>query len=146
MARSISALFLLLLLAGCAVEPQPIRYGEDMCHFCTMTIVERGFGTEVVTTKGKAYKFDAIECMLHYMKGEEEEKIALYLTSLLTAPGELHDATSAVFVRSESIPSPMGAFLSAYADRASAERVLGEEPGEIYDWEGLRSFFDTFEQ
>jgi len=139
--RDLLLLIFVGLLAGCKVEPQPIRYGEDMCHYCTMTIVEPGFGAEVVTKKGKAYKFDAIECMMNYSKENTDEEIALYLSNVLIDPAILYDATQLTFLKSESIPSPMGAFLSAYSTEEEARITLGSEEGQFYTWETLIKYF-----
>ena len=40
-------------LTGCSTEPLPIRYGQDNCDFCKMTISDHRFGAEIVTKKGK---------------------------------------------------------------------------------------------
>ena len=50
-----------VLLAACQPSPKPIEYGSDMCDYCKMTIVDQQHAAELVTTKGKAFKFDAIE-------------------------------------------------------------------------------------
>jgi copper chaperone NosL len=130
-------------LLSCKVEPQAIRYGEDMCHFCWMTIVDRSHGTEVVTRKGKAYKFDSIECLLNFKKsGEvEEEDIALYLVNDLYSEGELVDAVSATYLKCDLIPSPMGGYLSAFESRDRAEDVHREMGGTIYSWTELQDSF-----
>ncbi|MCP4122658.1 MAG: hypothetical protein GY751_12970 [Bacteroidetes bacterium] len=141
--RNFLLLFLIFLMAGCRVEPQPIRYGEEMCHYCTMTIVEPGFGAEVVTNKGKAFKFDAIECMMNYVKENGDDGIALFLTNVLVDPGTLYNARELTFLRSESIPSPMGAFLSAYPSEEEARITLGTAEGEFYDWEGIVKYFEA---
>ena len=114
-----------------------------MCHFCTMTIVEKGFGAEVVTKKGKVYKFDAIECMMNYIVRPDAEEFALYGSNILVDPGVLYDATSLTFLRAEAVPSPMGAFLSAHIDKEGAEQILEGEPGEFYSWEELVTYFQT---
>lgn len=130
-----------LALSGCQVKPQPIRFGEDMCHYCTMTVVERGFAAEVVTKKGKAYKFDAIECMMNHLRDHGSDDIALFLTCRVTQPGELTDAKALTFMRSEAMPSPMGAFLSAWDSEAAARSAIGEAEAEFYDWQGLVGYF-----
>ena len=135
-------LLFILLITGCNVEQQPIRYGEEICQYCTMTIVEPGFGAEVVTNKGKAYKFDAIECMMNYLEENGDDDIALFFSNILIDPGSLFDATGLTFLKAESIPSPMGAFLSAYSSVGEAKSTLGENEGEIYNWDELREYFD----
>ncbi|MDH5605047.1 MAG: hypothetical protein OEY51_13950, partial [Cyclobacteriaceae bacterium] len=53
---------------SCTPKPEEIKYGEDLCHFCSMAIVDDKFSAQYVTKKGRAYKFDAIECMIHELE------------------------------------------------------------------------------
>lgn len=130
-------LFILLGLVflGCSVQPHPIAYGTDACHYCKMTIVDNQHAAQIVTKKGKAFKFDAIECMVNHLKEIDQEKVALFLTSNYITPGELINAQEAVYLISEQIPSPMGAFLSAFKtpDQVNSIEVQGEQ----YTWQEL---------
>ena len=47
---------LLIFLIGCTVSPKPIDYGNDGCHFCKMTIVDKVHAAEIVTKKGKVFE------------------------------------------------------------------------------------------
>ncbi len=128
---------LMFLILGCSPTPQAIDYGNDGCHFCKMTIVDKVHAAEVVTKKGKVYKFDATECMVNFMKEFDTTKIALYLSNNYTEPEALIDATKATFLISENIPSPMGAFLSAFKDKSAAMNTQREKGGTLYTWNEL---------
>ena len=104
-----------------------------------MNIVDSQHAAEFVTEKGKVYKFDAIECMLNRMKDFDEAPIALYLISDYASPGELTDATTATYLKTEAIPSPMGGFLSGFAKQENANSKHQETGGELYDWEGIKA-------
>ena len=132
---------LLLLFISCNVSPNPIDYGSDGCHFCKMTIVDKVHAAEIVTKKGKVYKFDATECMINFIDDFDTTEIALYLSNNYTEPEELIDATTATFLISENISSPMGAFLSAFKNRADAENSQAEKTGVLYTWEELLTHF-----
>ena len=133
-----SIIALLLILFSCNVSPQAIDYGNDGCHFCKMTIVDKVHGAEIVTKKGKVYKFDASECMINFLdEFEDSSEIKLYLTNHYTEPEFLIDATKATFLISENVPSPMGAFLSAFKNKVDAEKIQSEKGGELYSWEKL---------
>ena len=132
-----SVIALLLLLIGCNASPQDIDYGNDGCHFCKMTIVDKVHAAEVVTKKGKVYKFDATECMINFMKEFESSEIKFYLSNNYTEPEALIDATKATFLISENIPSPMGAFLSAFKNKADAEKFQAAKGGDLYSWKTL---------
>ena len=125
-----------LLLAACTHKPQPIRYGHDECGYCRMTIVDKQHAAEVLTTKGKVYKFDAIECMVHYVQEKTPSAFgSFWVTDYTTTNGELVDATTCTYLISKNIPSPMGAFLSGFADPNTAAKFKQEKGGETYDWD-----------
>ena len=134
-----SILALLLLTFSCNVTPQPIVYGNDGCSFCTMTIVDKVHAAEIVTKKGKVYKFDATECMINFTKEFNTSEIQLYLSNNYTEPEILIDATKATFLISEQIPSPMGAFLSAFKNKSDAEKFQADNGGQLYTWNQLLS-------
>ncbi len=132
-----STITLLLLFFSCNVKPQAIDYGNDGCHFCKMTIVDKVHAAEIVTKKGKVYKFDATECMVNFTKEFNTSEIQLYLSNNYKDPETLIDATQATFLISENIPSPMGAFLSAFKSKEEAIKMQAEKGGKLYTWDQL---------
>lgn len=130
----------LLLIAACSTEPQPIHYGSDACSFCQMTIVDRQHAAQIVTQKGKSYKYDAIECMLRDYQDWNRPNVAHFLVADYTAPGILTDATNAYYLVSQDIPSPMGEFLTAFSSE-EARRIHLDSSGIVLRWEGLRKRF-----
>ena len=133
----------LLFLISCSKEISPIEYGKDQCDNCKMTISDRKYGAELITKKGKIFKFDAAECMLNFMnaKKADEEDIEKYYVVNLSGPGILTDAITATYLISPKLPSPMGAFISSFTDRNTAEKYLKENGGVIYNWTELKSNF-----
>lgn len=131
-----------LLVNACKIEPQPIDYGSDGCHFCSMTIVDQQHAAQIITKKGKAFKFDASECMMNHLKEVDNAEIALYLVNDYSMPGELINATQATYLISKSIPSPMGEFLTAFADNETAEFIHAENDGELFTWQELQLKFN----
>jgi copper chaperone NosL len=129
----------LLFFSSCSVEPQPINYGADACHYCKMNIVDSQHAAEFVTEKGKVYKFDAIECMLRQIKSGDQTTIALYLVNNYDNPGDLSSALLSTYLISEAIPSPMGAFLSGFTSNEAALSTKEELGGELYTWDELKS-------
>ena len=132
-----STLILLLIFSSCNVSPKPIEYGSDGCHFCKMTIVDKVHATEFITKKGKVYKFDATECMVNYFDEFETSEIELYLTNYFSKPEAFTDATKATYLISKNLPSPMGAFLTAFENKSEAEKVQTEKGGKLYSWPEL---------
>lgn len=128
----------MLLAISCKVAPEAIEYGKDQCSFCKMNIVDQTHSAQLVTAKGKQFKFDAIECMVNYLDQNREEKIAISLVADYGNPGEMTDAETATYLISEEIKSPMGANLSAFSAKNSAEEIQQKHSGEIFTWETLK--------
>ncbi len=130
-----------LTVLGCSISPKPIEYGSDGCHFCSMTIVDRQHAAQIVTEKGKPFKFDASECMMNHLKEVDDSTVALFLVNDYNHPGELIDATQATYLISENIPSPMGEFLTAFASSEDAQEAQKVNGGELLSWDELLSRF-----
>lgn len=133
----------IFMLNSCNPESKPILYGEDKCEFCRMSIVDKRFGGEIVTQKGKTYKFDAVECMVNYIdeRVEDESKLKFILTNTYDNPGELINASECTYLKSENMPSPMGMFLNPFNERSEAIKLQKENTGSILNWEELRVDF-----
>lgn len=133
-----TAALALTLLGGCGQNIEPIEYGKDNCHWCQMRIMDPRFGAEAITEKGRKYKFDSAECLLHYLNEAGETHSHLLVTDY-EAPETLIDATTASFLISDKMPSPMGGFLNAFRDKSAAGTYMQKSGGELFDWEGIRA-------
>ncbi len=129
------------LFTACKPEVSPIVYGQDACNYCSMGVVDKQHGAEIVTTKGKVYKYDAIECMLGDIKNFNSATIALLLVNTYDSPGELQPATEKTYLISENLRSPMSANLTAFNSEVSAKQMLEQKGGTLYDWDSLREHF-----
>ena len=132
---------LVVFLVSCTPKPEKIAYGTNACHYCKMNIVDDRHASEIVTKKGKVYKYDAIECMLGDINANASRKVALYLVMDYSKPDNFTDATQAVYLISEEVPSPMGAFLSAFGDEQDAVKIRDEKSGELFSWEAIQKRF-----
>lgn len=128
-----------LLLSACTPSPKDIEYGHDVCHYCKMTIMDAQHAAEAVTDKGKVYKFDAIECMVNFELENKDKEYAFLLVNDYNRPKKLIDARSSYFLVSQNIPSPMGAFLTAFENEKAASETKEKKGGEIYDWDSLKN-------
>lgn len=138
--KIIKLLLISLLFTACSVKPQPINYGSDACHFCNMTIVDRQHASQLVTAKGKAYKYDAIECMVHSLQDEfKDTEMAHYLVADFHQPGELIDATKASYLVSEKLQSPMGANLSAFVNTETSQKAQEKFTGTVFSWKEIQN-------
>lgn len=126
-------------LSGCTIEAQPIDFGNDQCHFCRMTVVDRLHASQTVTKKGKQFSYDAIECLVkEILKEDFEDGFAIMLVADYNE-GKMVPATEATYLISEEIQSPMGENLSAFETKESAEAAQKEHGGELYSWESLKT-------
>jgi len=133
----------LFLLASCSKEVAQIKYGTDQCENCKMTLTDKKYGALIFTNKGKSFKFDAAECMLDYVKENKisESEIDKYFVINLTEPGELINAAETIFLISPELRSPMGENISAFKNKADAEKYQTEFGGEIFSWDELKNKF-----
>ena len=128
------AFVLAVFLTSCNTGPKPIDYGNDGCHYCKMTIVDKIHGAEIVTKKGKVFKFDATECMLHYAQDNLDTEIENFYTNHYENPTDLLLASEAMFLISEALPSPMNGNITAFSTKNTAEKVQTELDGILYAW------------
>ncbi|MCB0657316.1 MAG: nitrous oxide reductase accessory protein NosL [Saprospiraceae bacterium] len=138
MKNCIVGMLLCCLCWSCRVEPQAIPYGEIGCAFCQMTVVNPQFAAELVSSTGKVYFFDAIECMIHYQADHPTTEWAFALVNDYFNPHQLIDAAQATYLISSAIPSPMGANLSASEDQFRMKNTAQEQGGETYSWTDLK--------
>lgn len=134
-----------LIFMGCDPESQPIHYGTDNCDFCRMTIVDQKFGAEIVTEKGKIYKFDATECLINFLneRVDDESDLKYVLTNTYNDPGLLVDAQVCFYLKSKNMPSPMGMFLNPFSDAEEATKNMQENTGTLMSWQELRDEFEN---
>ncbi|MEN3027175.1 MAG: hypothetical protein ABDH31_05650 [Chlorobiota bacterium] len=135
---------ILALLAACQPRPEPIRFGEDVCVYCQMGISDPRFGAELLTQQGRAYKFDALECMVEFERSGQvpTERIHSRWVVDFGQPGELIALESAEFVFTPAVHSPMG--LNVYAvlrGRYEADSLLPR--GRKISWQEVVELVQT---
>lgn len=135
----IPALFLLL---ACNAGPEPIRYGKDECHHCKMTLTDKRFGAELITAKGKVFKFDDLNCLVGFIKEGTvaPEDIAQTVSTDFNKPGAFVDLQKGFFLKNEMIKSPMRADIACFATQSELDLTktkLGG--GEQLAWADLQN-------
>ncbi len=132
----------MLTSCGNAGSPDPINFGSDLCAHCNMKIMDTRFGAEILTGKGKAYKFDAAECMFDYMKANNFDN-ATYWVIDYKNPSSFINATKAFYLISMKIKSPMGEFLSCYSGSSAANESKSANGGDVYSWSEIKAKFNA---
>lgn len=130
--------FVLFFLASCSAQPEPLRIGTDICYLCKMGIADPKFGGELITNKGKVYKFDDIGCMIRFMKAGtiEQKNISRTVVVNYEKQNDFIDADKAVLLNSELTKSPMGFNLAAFSNNQAAAKIAGTS-GKIISWKEL---------
>ena len=137
-----SAISILILFVSMVSFGQNRVSGEGAtCSHCNMFVRNPLFEAEAVEKNGEVHKFDAIECLVNFLKERNEDDFSSLKVADHARNGEMIDARASFYLKSQKIPSPMGAYLSAYATRQSAERVQKSNGGDIYDWAELKERF-----
>ncbi len=140
--KTVSFFLVILTIASCSTEAEPIHYGNDQCNFCKMNVVDKAHSAQYVTKKGKQFKYDAIECMVNEInKLGNEKDLAVLLIADYGNPGTMVDAQKATYLISKGIKSPMGAFLSGFSDKSKAEENKSKFGGQLFDWNSLVELF-----
>jgi len=137
---SASLAFIAILLIGCNPKAEKINLGKDQCAECKMTIVDPKFGAEIVTKKGKMYKFDDTHCIAVFLerRGVELSNIHQTLFVQYNAPGEFVKVKSAEFVVSSQFKSPMGGNAAAFKNATEANKKSAEiEGSRVTNWATL---------
>lgn len=132
---------LFVVLCSCKVEPEALRYGTDACHTCKMTLMDKKFGAELVTAKGKVYKFDDLNCMVSFIDSDylSDETIGHTLVIDYSQPGKLIPAHGAFYLKSDDIRSPMASGIAAFEIREALEKYMTGWNGVELGWNEISS-------
>jgi Predicted lipoprotein involved in nitrous oxide reduction len=136
---SVAAL-MTLFIAGCNPQPEKIAFGKDSCVECKMTIMDPKFGAEIVTKKGKVYKFDDVHCIATFMERRGVEMGDIHQTLFVdyNNNSEFIKVSDAEFVVSSQLKSPMGGNAVAFKNKEEAEQKATEIPGsKVTNWATL---------
>lgn len=134
-------LLLAIICFSCSVEPEPLVYGKDQCYSCKMTLMDSKFGAELVTTKGKVYKFDDINCLFHFYNGSavDTSDYRYIMVADFTKTDRLIDAKKARYLQSPEIKSPMASQTAAF-EQTSANLITQWNAKEL-GWTDLQTQF-----
>ncbi len=136
--RFLTLLLVSIFLFSCSSDkPVAIKLNIDNCDFCMMGISDGRYGAEIITEKGRAYKFDDIACMAHYCKDHQDIKIKAFYVHDYTKNNELIPAESAFFISGGKIKSPMNGNTAAFATKSEAKAFEAESKGQEKEWTAI---------
>lgn len=116
--------FSLLTFFSCQENgPKYFALQKDQCDNCKMTITDLQYATQLITEKGRVYKFDDISCMTMYENSEpdKEAKSKKYVIDFPTK--KFVELSKATLIKGGSIKSPMGGNTQAYENKETAEKA-----------------------
>jgi copper chaperone NosL len=134
--RYSTLLFLTSFFYSCTKSAEPINYGKDECEYCRMMITDNKYGAEVVTDKGKIFKFDSIECLIEFAleKNSVGDVNQSFLVTDYSKPAELIDAKTAFYVHNDNVRSPMGLNVSAFKTEQDLNSFIETNGGKKLNW------------
>jgi copper chaperone NosL len=134
-----AGLLMVCFLNSCSTKPEAIQVGRDNCSFCKMTVSDKRFGAELVTQKGKVYKFDDIHCLvafLHAENGVKKDKAAIYFTDFSNGHALINEGNT-VFCKSDLLKTPMGGNIAAFSNTDSMKKAAAQYSGSKVLWEEI---------
>lgn len=130
-------LLAVLLFLPQGKHPAHVDYGKSVCTYCRMIIEKKQFGGELETMSGNVLAFDAIECLAasYYREWNVPvREIRAIRVMDYSNPGTLIKASTATFLRTSQVESPMGVNIVALPSRAAAQ-AMKKAPGDsILAW------------
>ncbi len=100
-----------------------------------MTIVDQRFAAELVTRTGKVFAFDDAGCLATFTAGGSVEPAQVHSAWVtdFRLPGTLIPAQDAIFLRTDSIRTPMSSNLLA-VPRSAGDSLQAALGGTLLDW------------
>jgi copper chaperone NosL len=126
----------LALVACGSPKPAEIAFGSAVCEHCHMTISEPRFAAQLVTTRHRTRGFDDPGCLAAFVASGEmphDQIHSLWVNDYLE-PGTLLPAESALFVRSDSLLTPMSSHVVAVGRRGAADSLARALSGIVLTW------------
>jgi len=122
--KILSYFLLLSIVISCGTkEVEPIKLSADGCEYCKMKIADGKFGAELITAKGRVYKFDDMHCMINYHKENVSTKIQSFYIHDFNQNNVLIPAETAFYIKGGEINSPMHGNVIAVQTKEEAEEL-----------------------
>jgi len=129
-----------ITLAGCggearADQPPEIKYGVDTCSRCHMIISEEKYASGLVASDGTTMIFDDIGEMIATVQTDGLNERRVWVHDFDSV--EWIDGTTAFYVDSHDLMTPMGMGVVAFSSKDAAEKLAAEKSGTVRDWEAM---------
>jgi copper chaperone NosL len=135
-AVSMSTACLLWMTACKPAGPEPVSLNKDNCTDCGMTISDARFASEIVTQKGRVYKFDDLACLIRYKKDNDMKGETVYVSDF-DQPDRFLRGDTAFYITGESLSSPMGGNTAAFSSSQRADEAAAKLSCEKTTWQAI---------
>jgi copper chaperone NosL len=138
--QTVAAILILCFFASCSAGPQPINAGKDHCYFCKMTITDTRYAAEILTAKGKVFKFDDIHCLTSFTNAAMIEKNEIKEIYLVDFAGDhsLIKSTESFLLKGDAIRSPMNGNVIAFKNHDSLKKTADQLKAQEISWAELK--------
>jgi copper chaperone NosL len=128
---SLVMISVLMLFASCAGGFKQINYGKDACDNCRMTIIDKKFAVEILSVKGKVFKFDELMCAKQFVDDGKigTKQIKDIYVNNFNKPGEFIQLYESFVASGELLNSPMGGKMATFATEQEAAQFIGSHAG-----------------
>lgn len=130
----IACLALVTLISCGPNQPKPIKLNADSCEFCKMTIANGKYGAELITQKGRYYKFDDFGCMIQFAKSNTVVAYESFYVNDYLKDNTLIPAEKAYFVKGGKINSPMRGNMIAFSTTQAQNEFSQKLQAQALTW------------
>jgi copper chaperone NosL len=119
--------------------PEPIILNKDNCDHCKMTISDGKTAAELITKKGRVYKFDDMRCLLDYKAEKKQVEFeGIYVNDYL-ADNVLIPVEKAFYIKADQIKSPMNGNIAAFKTKEDANKYAAKFGVIVLDWKAINN-------
>lgn len=102
-----------------------------------MSIADGRFAAELISKKGRCFKFDDLQCLIDYKKEKSSTEFKAIYVNDFEKNNELIDAAKAYFVHHEELRSPMGGNFAAFTQQDKAIQFAKARNSLIQTWQEI---------
>ncbi len=132
---------LLISITSCNSSPDAIILGKDNCSYCKMPFSDARFGAELITSKGRVYKFDDAHCLFAFIdenSGIVKGNSKIYFVDFADKHAFL-PAQNAMYLKSDAFHTPMNGNIAAFQSPDSLRAAIQKFPGIMLTWNDLNA-------
>lgn len=117
--------------------PESIILHKDTCAYCKMNIADGHFAAEMITKKGRVFKFDDMSCLIEFKKENPDKEARNHYVHYYPGNNELIPAESAFYIKGGTLRSPMTGNIAAFKTQQEAKEHMQNHQAELTDWNTL---------